>query len=193
MRKLLICCFAFCTLLLSGCVKRYFTYTTNFNVSGTWNIDETGAFNSTSTLAAKLDIPADANIIDVNIESLTLKPLRYVDHTATSVQAEGRLDGNVLFPMQTFGFDINVPFLGSVGIEEVPDGLIQGEVEKLRLKLVSFITNKQFPAGTTVSFVGTTQGGRAHLAIDYSVKASVKYGRCEEILEVMGDVGQSCP
>ncbi len=193
MKKILLCGFAICILFSSGCVNRYFKYTVNLNTSGTWHIDQTGAFNSTSFLTAKLDIPNDADILEVDIESLTLKPLRYVDHTATSIQAEGRLNGNILFPLQTFEFDVDVPLIGRIGIEEVPDGLIQSEVEKLRQTIASFIKNKQFPPGTTVSFVGTTQGGRAHLAVDYSIKATVKYGRCEEVLEVLGDVAQPCP
>lgn len=192
MNNFLLYLCAFSVLFSSGCVKRYFKYTVNMNVSGTWHIDQTGAFNSTSFLTAKLDIPSDAEIIDVNIESLTLKPLRYFDHTATSVEAEGRLDGNILFSRQTFRFDVDLPLIGMTPIEEVPDFLIQSEVEKLRLKLASFLKNKQFPPGSSVSLVGTTQGGRVHLAVDYSIKATIKYGRCEEVLEVMGDVAQPC-
>lgn len=192
MKKLLLFCCAFSILFSSGCVKRYFKYTVNMNTSGTWHIDQTGAFNSTSLLTAKLDIPADADVLEVNIESLTLAPFRYVGHTATAIDAEGRLDGNVLFPRQRFEFDVDVPFIGKLGIEQAPDGLLQSEVEKLRQKIVAFLQNKRFPTGTTVSLVGNAVGGRALLDVYYSIKATVKYGRCEEVLEVMGDVAQPC-
>ncbi|MBI5471483.1 MAG: hypothetical protein HY961_03970 [Ignavibacteriae bacterium] len=187
MKKITIILSVCSLLLMSGCVNRYFRYTVNINPSGTWHIDQTGDFLSATFLTATLDIPNDADILEVNIESLTLKPRVLTGHTAASVQAEGRLNGRTLFQRQTIPFSIE-----GVPLEFVPDQLLEPVVAQLKQEFNDFVRNRRFNSGTTFSLNGSVQGGRALMNIEYSIKATVKYGRCEEVLEVLGDVGEPC-
>ncbi len=190
MKTLLLYSFAIIILFSSGCVKRYFKYTVNLNTTGTWHIDRgVGAFTTGSFLEGTLDLPADAVIIEANIESLTLKPRILGGYTATRVEAQGEIlpclgPRELLFPNQN---------LTLTGIEFIPDGLIQQGVAKLQGLLDNLAKNKQPLSCNSLYLVGYVDGERARLDIDYSIKANIKYGRCEEVLEVMGDVAQPCP
>jgi hypothetical protein len=189
MKTLLLCSIVLSVLVLSGCVDRYFKYTVNMNISGTWHIDQTSSFNASSFLTSTLDIPSDADITEVNIESLTLTPRVLTGHTATSVQASAVIRDCVgtqqtLFPSQSFAL---------VGIEFIPDNVITAGVAKLQSLVNDFAKNKQFLPCNQVFLAGTVSGGRAVLDIDYSIKATIKYGRCEQILSILGSTGDDCP
>lgn len=188
MKKLLIFCLTFGTLFSSGCVNRYFKYTVNLNSTGVWRINQTGAFNSNSFLTGSFNIPNDADILEINIESLTLTPNVRVGHTATSVTAQGTLQDPVgvnhsLFPQQT---------LSLTGLEWIPDRLIQAGVAKLKQLFSDAVKGKSFPSGYRLILAGTISGGQAVIDINYTIRGTVKYGRCEEVLEVMGDLGEPC-
>ncbi len=189
MKTLLLYSIVLSGLFLSGCQERYFKYTVNMNISGTWHINQTSSFNASSFLTSTLNIPSDADITEVNIESLTLTPRVLTGHTATSVQASAVIRDctgaqQTLFPNQS---------LALVGIEFIPDNVITAGVAKLQSLVNDFAKSKTFPSCNQVILAGTVSGGQAVLDIDYSIKATIKYGRCEEILSIFGSTGGDCP
>ncbi|MEK7249927.1 MAG: hypothetical protein AAB209_05820 [Bacteroidota bacterium] len=193
MKKILLWCCAFSMLFSMGCATRYFRYTTNLNTSGTWHIDQTGAFSSTSFISGTLDVPDDADILEVTIESLTLTPRVLAGHTASSVQAAA----NVTYPIFAGIGEETAPLFPSQTLslgngQSPPNALIQQGIERLKKLVIDFIRKGGFPPRTRVTLEGTVQGGRAVLEIDYSINASIKYGRCQEVLNSMSG-GEECP
>lgn len=189
MKTHVLCSLVISILLMSGCSDRYFRYTADLDLKGTWHINQTSSFNATSFLTATLDIPSNADIIEINVESLTLYPHVLTGHTAASVQASAVIRDcsgvqQTLFPNQT---------LSLIGIEFVPDNVIAAGVAKLQSLVNDFAKNKQFPNCDLVILAGTIPSGRAVLDIDYSIKATIKYGRCEQIFAPLGGAGGDCP
>jgi hypothetical protein len=175
------------TFAFSGCVKRFLKYTTTMDLSGTMHIDQSGGFSTSSSLNATLNIPSDAKVTDISIESLSLVPRILTGHTAQTVNAGGNVitssGSTPLFPAQN---------LTLTGIEFIPDAVIAAGVEKLKGIVTDYMANHNIPTTTYITISGTVFGGRALFDIDYHIKATVKYGRCEE-MPSFWNIGDDCP
>jgi hypothetical protein len=54
------------------------------------------------------------------------------------------------------------------------------------------MANHNIPTTTYITISGTVFGGRALFDIDYHIKATVKYGRCED-MPSFWNIGDDCP
>ncbi len=200
MKKLLLFCFAFTILFSSGCVNRLFKYTVTIEQSTQHTVDDpdgsftTSAFISRTTVARALNLPEGARVTDLNIESLSLRVSVPNTNQATLATVSGVLgtsagSSHFLFRQQPIPLaGVNVPFIGL-------NSLIEDGIGKLKTELENFV--KGLGSGSQVevalSGVSTPAGSRVTVTIHLDIKATVKYERCEEVLEVLGDVGESCP
>lgn len=201
MRHLPMLCCALMLLLSSGCVNRLFKYTVTINQSTQHTVDDadgvfvTSAFLSRTAVARALNLPEGARVTELNIESLALRVSVPSTNQAVSVTVTGTMQRSVsgsthhLFRNQLIPLvGVNTPVIGL-------NSLIEDGIETLRSELESFV--KGLGSGTLVEIAlagtATPSGSRVTVTIHVEIKGTVKYERCEEVLEVLGDVGEPCP
>ncbi len=201
MRQLTMFCCAFALLFSSGCVNRLFKYTVTINQSTQHTVDDadgvfvTGAFLNRTTVARALNLPEGARVTDLQIESLALRVSIPSTNQAFSVTVTGTMQRRAggpthhLFRNQIIPLaGVNTPLIGL-------NSLIEDGIENLRSELENFV--KGLGSGTQVEIAlagnATPSGSRVTVTIHVEIKGTVQYERCEEVLEVLGDVGEPCP
>jgi hypothetical protein len=201
MKKVLTYAFLAILCLNTGCVNRLFKYTVEINQTTQHTVDDpdgvfvTSAFINRTTVARALNLPSGSRVTELNIESLALSVSIPSTNQAVSVNLTGLMQRSAggptseLFRNQTIPLaGVNVPFIGL-------NALIADGIDKLKTELENFV--KGIGTGTQVeialSGTSTPAQRRVSVTIHVQIKATVKYERCEEVLEVLGDVGEPCP
>jgi hypothetical protein len=180
---------------LSGCEKQVMHFVTTYSRDQVFEVDQTGQFVATGTITkddvrGALDIPDDAEITDVQIESLSLRIVKHPDNAAMALSVSGEFDNGVRHqlwnnkPVVLSGADVPLFGLNSLIAEGVASlrGQIQAYIQDLNAPTASFRLQ-----GTC-----TPTASRMHLQIHLQVRATIKYIECVSVPRVMFD-GNSCP
>ncbi|MDZ7359197.1 MAG: hypothetical protein ONB46_00510 [candidate division KSB1 bacterium] len=197
MKKKIMCLPLLAVLLLTGCEKRLFHFIATINQTPVFNVDQTGAFKksiqiSSSLVRSQLDIPEDARITQLDIESLSLR----VEVKSGNQASRLSVSGTILdvgqqrqkqmfkdFPVVLVG--VNAPFVGL-------NSLIADGISELRGKLEGYVKNLD----TGSFFIEVTgdsnpPGQRVLVDLHLVIKATVKYDQCVEVPQLFSS-GEEC-
>jgi len=196
MKKTIACLLLLAMPLLSGCEQRLFHFLITIDQTPTFPIDQTGPFSQTVTITEQdvlraLNVPENATITGVDIESLSLRVVVKAGNQARAINVNGAVieNGQVkpLFNNKTETIPlvgVNVPFVGL-------NALIEDGVASLRNKINGYV--KRIDSSTfTIRLNGTTVQAteRALLDINLKIKATIKYDECLEV--PLGEGGEDC-
>ena len=166
--------------LLSGCETKKFTVVGNINIDREFQVDKTGSFTENSTINAQdvnddLDLPDDAVIVDVNIESISAKIVALEGNQTNAVTINGKIQTGTT-ELQLFNnLVISIP-AGSNDYSALNTLLSEG-VQKLRSKIEDYVKNNEF-SPITIKINGDsspTTGKRVHIQILLKISGSVTY------------------
>ncbi len=197
MKKIMACLPLLALLMLTGCEKRLFHFVATINQSPTFTFDNTGPFVqsvvvTSDRIKAALDIPSDARITGVDIESLSLRVAVKPENRATAMSVTGvtinanqqrkPMFQNYLVPLA----GVNVPVIGL-------NALIEDGISELRGKLNGYVQNTDNTAFIIEVSGNSTPSAGQRVAIDLNlvVKATVKYDQCVEVPQLFSS-GEDC-
>jgi hypothetical protein len=166
-----------------GCEKRTFEFVATIGTNENYLVDQSGHFTESSTITRdevleRLDIPDEAEITAVNIESAAVEIIVLDDNAATAVNLSGvvklgssnpDLFKNYPVPFQLAEYAINALISAGVdGIENKLENYLMGsDIDPFEIEL----TGDSSP----------TAGNRIHVQILLKIKGSVKYNECMEV------------
>jgi len=196
MKKLFILIFCI-PLLALQCEKRQFETVGTINVDETYEVDQTGHFVEVEEISRDqvldlLDIPEDAEITEVNIESVSIKVVVMSDNEASAVIVEGAVDlgaskpeffSNYIVPLVA----VDNPWIGL-------NTLIQEGVTGIKNKLEKIILGMD-DDGFAIILEGDsspTAGNRIHTQIILRITGTVKYVQCLEVPTFIVEGGEPC-
>jgi hypothetical protein len=168
------------TILFTGCETKRFTVVGNINLEREFQVDNTGSFTESSTINAQdvnddLDLPDDAVIVDVNIESISAKVLALSGNQTNAVTVNGKIQTGTT-ELQLFNnLVISIP--AGDGDYTALNTLLAEGVQKLRSKIEDYVKNNEFsPVTITVNGDSSpTIGKRVHTRILVKISGSVTY------------------
>jgi hypothetical protein len=197
MKKLIACFPLLALLMLTGCEKRLFHFVATIDQSPTFNFDSTGPFVqrvvvTSDRVKAAIDIPSDARITSVDIESLSLRVAVKPENRATAMNVTGvtinasqqrkPMFQNYLVPLA----GVNIPVIGL-------NALIEDGISELRGKINGYVKDiDNTPFVIEVSGDSSPSSGQ-RVAIDLNlvVKVTVKYDQCVEVPQLFSS-GEEC-
>ena len=196
MKKLFILIFCI-PLMALQCEKRQFETVGTINVDETYEVDQTGHFVEVEEISRDqvldlLDIPEDAEITEVNIESVSIKVVVMSDNEASAVIVEGAVDlgaskpeffSNYIVPLVA----VDNPWIGL-------NTLIQEGVTGIKNKLEKIILGMD-DDGFAIILEGDsspTTGNRIHTQIILRITGTVKYVQCLEVPTFIVEGGEPC-
>jgi hypothetical protein len=197
MKKLSASVLLLALLLLTGCEKRLFHFVATVEEAPVFPVDQTGAFRQTvrvtrEDVMSRLNLPTDARITGVDIESLALRVVVKSGNQASTVQATGTIADAAEpvpkpmfenYPVVLAGAD--TPFIGL-------NALIESGISKLRSKLDGFIKDlDNAPFDIQVSGDSIPSGQRVVVELHLAIKATIKYDQCVEVPTVFSS-GDDC-
>jgi len=183
--KKIIACVAL--LMLAGCEKRLFHFVATINQTPIFNVDNTGAFKksfqiSSALVRSQLDVPEDARITQLDIESLSLRVVVKSGNQASRLLVSGTiLDVNQQSERQMFK-DFPIVLAGAnfpgIGL----NALIANGIGELRGKLDSYVKNLD-NGSFFIEVTGDSNppGQRVLVDLHLIIKATVKYDQCLEV------------
>lgn len=197
MKKITACLPLFALLLLTGCEKRLFHFVATINQSPTFTFDSTGPFVqrvvvTSDRIKAAIDVPSDARITGVDIESLSLRVSLKPGNSATAMRVTGvtinanqqrkTMFQNYFVPLA----GVNVPVIGL-------NALIEDGITELRGKINGYVQNTDNTA-FVIEVSGDSSpssGQRVALDLNLIVKATVKYDQCVDVPQLFSS-GEDC-
>jgi hypothetical protein len=197
MKKLFILIFCI-PLMALQCEKRQFETVGTINVDETYEVDQTGHFVEVEEISRDqvldlLDLPEDAEITEVNIESVSIKVVVLSDNQATAVIVEGAADMGTTSKIEFFN-NIIVPLVAVddpwIGVNT----LISNGVNAIKNKLEKIILGMD-EDGFAVILEGDsspTAGNRIHTQIILRITGTVKYVQCLEVPTFIVEGGDPC-
>lgn len=197
MKKIIACIPLLALLMLTSCEKRLFHFVATINQSPTFTFDNTGPFVqrvviTSDRIKAAIDVPSDARITGVDIESLSLRVTVKPENRASALSVTGvTINANqqrkVMFqnyPVPLVG--VNVPVIGL-------NSLIEDGISELRGKINGYVQNTDNTA-FVIEVSGNSSpasGQRVTIDLNLIVKASVKYDQCVEVPQLFSS-GEKC-
>ena len=197
MKKITACLPLLALLMLTGCEKRLFHFVATINEAPTFVFDGTGPFTqriviTSDRIKAALEVPSDARITGVDIESLSLKVAVRPENQATAMRVTGvTINANQQRkPMfQNYHLPlvgVNVPVIGL-------NALIEDGISELRGKINGHVQNTDNTA-FVIEVSGDSfpsAGQRVAINLNLVVKATVKYDQCVEVPQLFSS-GEDC-
>lgn len=175
MKKIIAIIFA--SLMLIGCDTQTFNFVVNLVSNYEYNIKQTGDFSESQKvtkaefdlLVKDLDLPADAEITTVSIESIGLAFTPDAQNEAISIISTGAYEDDTNGRFDIFdNCEAEIPAT-SGEVVEVAGCLNQAGVDALTDKFWGYITNTD-DEDFTVYFSGTTKPGNAYVSSKISVR-----------------------
>lgn len=193
MRKLVVLTLVLALPIFFGCEKRKFYFNVNLNKTEVFTINQTGAFSvnkiiTEADILQLLDIPTDATITEINIQSISLKAEVKSGNQATSILVSGKVGdvGSQQFTMfnntPVVLAGVNVPFIGL-------NSLLAVGVNKLKNKIngyVNQIDNNSMVIELTGDSSPTT-GQHVFVDLLFKITATIKYSECLDSFTAFGD------
>ncbi|MBN1542031.1 hypothetical protein JW992_07765 [candidate division KSB1 bacterium] len=187
-------------ILSTSCEKRLFSFVADIDQIQTYQIDQTGAFEigrvvSRSDVLAILDIPQDAYVTDVKIQtiavSVTIKEGNQASHVKLTATVNDLLSGKE----QVFR-DYPVPLTGKLGIANPWSPvtlLLDRGINKVKNKIAGYVKNND-PFDYELILEGDSDPVSQRVVADIRLKivATVEYDACIEVFSVFSG-GKECP
>jgi hypothetical protein len=182
-------------LISSGCEYSKLQVPVDINVNKTFTVDQTGAYSESSQITysevfGALDIPSNATIDAVNIESISVKVVVLPNNRATAVKISGNLQLGNSKP-EVFK-DYYAPLVG-VNLEYVGlNSLIADGVSGLKTKIEGYLKSQDF-SSFSINVNGNsspTEGQRVNIQILLKITGTAKYTICAYMPFFVG--GENC-
>jgi hypothetical protein len=195
MKKILLGLLLLAVPALSGCEKQIVHLTATFERDEVYEATGNAPFDHTATITSEevrdaLDIPDDATITKVEIESLSLKVHTLPGNEALSVVVSGTIQDETGlsdiwkdFPLVLAAVD--APFIGL-------NALIEDGIGKLRAKLTNYV-RKLNDNSATIHLTGhmVPNPSEVHAEITLKIRATIEYTQCVDVPSVVMD-GEKC-
>jgi len=173
--------------LLTGCENRKFEFVGTINVDNSYEVDQTGFFDegyaiTKNDLLNMIDVPEEAEITEVNIESISVQVVVLENNEANAVSLSGAFDSGT-GKIQLFEdypavlIKVDAPFVGL-------NSLIADGVEKIKNKIEGCLKGDD-DTGFSIWVYGDstpTSGNRIHTNILLRITGSIKYTTCESVI-----------
>lgn len=177
---------------LMGCEWRMFEFSGAIKVNETFSINESGVMYSEGVITRSevldaFDIPDNADVKEVNIESMELKVTVLPENQAQVINVSGFVkdasEDHLIFedfPVSLIGVDF--PGLGL-------NSLIAGGVNRIKTKIEGFIKNTD---STPLNIYLSINSGESlvQVNLDLIINGNIIYEECLEVLPGMG--GEEC-
>lgn len=178
------------------CEKKKFPGVGTIKVDETFEVDQTGHFVEVEEISRDqvldmLDLPDDAEITEVNIESLSIKVIVLSDNMASAVSVSGAADLGGKTP-EIFD-DYIVPLVAPNSFFGI-NTLISEGVNAIREKLEKIILGMD-DNGFAVILEGDsspTTGNRIHAQVILRITGTVKYYQCLTVPFFMDGIEEKC-
>jgi len=176
-------------ILFAGCEYRKFEFAPTIKLEKIYEIDQTGVFDVIRSIQRQeildlLDIPEDAEITEVNIESISIKVVVLQDNEASAVSVSGDV---VIVEMENQHENLFEDYIVPLVMVDAPwiglNSLISDGVERIKGKLEDYLMGTDL-AGFVIALSGDsspTTGERIHTQIMLRITATVKYFQCVEV------------
>ena len=169
-------------LLFSGCETKTFQYLTGMKRDLDFTVNETGAFEDSTTIFAadindELDLPADAVIRNVFVESFSYSIEELEGNIATAAELDGYVRSAGSSSREEFVRDAPLSLAMTAGDYVKLAGLVSDGVVNIRETLEDFMLTGD-PAFLVFIIEGDTDpnpGERIHVRIRIRVSFSVAY------------------
>ncbi|MBN2009831.1 hypothetical protein JW960_10860 [candidate division KSB1 bacterium] len=195
--------FLFIILMLAivstGCEKRSFTFVLDIKQTQIYNIDQIGPFEigrvvSREDVLAAADIPKDARIKDVKIQSVAINTKVLEGNQASKLVATATINDLLTGKERVFE-DYSVPLTGLLGISNPFSPvslLLDGGIDALKDKIQGYVKNDDFYDYELI-LEGNTEPANQRLVAEVKLKivATVKYEECLDVLGFTSD-GEPC-
>jgi len=185
MKKYLLLLLAVPLMMACECETRKFTEIATINFDKTFNINQAGPFDEKVTITHdevldEFDIPENATIKDVSIESMSAKVKVLEGNVATSILVSGYLQLGSTKPDLFDDYPlvlsaVNAPWVGL-------NSLIAGGISKIKTKIEAYLQNNDYEPfdmhveGDTKPF----EGQNVNVQLVIRITGSAKYEVCEE-------------
>jgi hypothetical protein len=174
------------TLMMTGCVteceKKKFEFDPSIKLNEVYVVTQSDNFSETADVYREeildmIDIPEDAEIDEVNIESISLKLTLLEGNEATSV----KISGGVLVGWEEPDLFNNV--LIDLNTGEIPEVVINQLINEGMEAIKSKIENYLYGTDSgpfIIALIGYGEG-YMHLNINLKIAGTVRYFVCEEV------------
>lgn len=173
-------------LVAAGCEDQEFEFVGTVNIDKTYLVDNSGNFDESATIITNefinlMDIPDDATIGEVNIESLSVNVLALNGNEASSVKITGDLSIN--------GEDIGLFSNYMVNVSDNADswlsvtGLANDGVQAVKNKFQAFIEGTDYESFTIAASGSSapTSGSRVHAQVTIRLTTTITYVQDAEV------------
>ncbi len=200
MAKRILFVLLFAGLLLTSCEKRLFKFVLDINQTQTYNIDHTGYFEvgrvvSREDMLAAADIPENARITDVKVQSLAVSVKVKEGNQASKIIATATIHDLNTGTEKIFE-NYPVPLTGLLGVSNPfsPVSLLLDRgVQKLASKIKGYATKNDFFDYELILEGNSDPAGQRIVAdINLKIVATVKYEECLEVIGLTSE-GDACP
>jgi len=186
-------------ILMGGsCQKRMFEFTANANLNKVFAVDESSTFNMVEIVTSDEirnfldDLPEDANVTDVKINTLSVRVAPQAGNTVSFLNLGGEIrdfeSSEVIFspaeyPVPLVGVDY--AFIGL-------NSIIEAGISKLKRKIQKIIMENDF-GNFELVLNGSPKVGGSRLVVDITVRISIQieYQQCVEVWDYI-DAGEEC-
>jgi hypothetical protein len=196
MKKMLLGLLLLAVPVLTGCEKQIVHLTATYERDTPYQAYAEAPFDYTDIINAAevrdaLDLPSDATITKIEIESLSIKVHPLPDNVALSVMVSGSIEDESgrsaiwnNYPLVLTGVDF--PFAGL-------NSLIEEGIDKLRAKLTNYVRDLNGNSATVhLSGYPLPEGSLADARIDLKLRATIEYTQCVNVPSLVMD-GEKCP
>lgn len=189
--------------ILMGCDKRLFKFQSNIDLAKLYTFDKTGPTQESATITEEqirsaVDIPSDAKVTKVNIETLSLRIRIKEGNEATSLRIKGFINDasskTKIWDDDKISPPIISPDYTILGKKIGINGLIESGINKLKSKIEGFIKQNDFGSFVLNVEVDSypSSGNRIAMDIQIIIKATIEYEQCVEVWDGL-DAGEECP
>jgi len=189
--------------ILMGCDKRLFKFQSNIDIAKVYTFDNTGPTRKSARIESEqirsaLDLPSDAKVTKVNIETLSLRIKLNDGNEAKLLKIKGFIadlgDQRILWDVDQISPPIISPDASIFGSKIGINGLIETGINKLKSKIEGFIKQNDFSSFLIYVEVDSSpfSGSRIAMDIEIIIKATIEYEQCVEVWNGL-DAGEECP
>ncbi|GBD92277.1 hypothetical protein BMS3Abin04_03012 [bacterium BMS3Abin04] len=189
--------------ILMGCDKRLFKFQSNIDLAKLYTFDKTGPTQESATITEEqirsaLDLPSDAKVTKVNIETLSLRIKLNDGNEATLLRIKGFINdassNTKIWDVDQISPPIISPDASIFGQKIGINGLIETGINKLKSKIEGFIKRNDFGSFVINVEVDSSpfSGRRIAMDIEIVIQATIEYEQCVEVWDGL-DAGEECP
>jgi hypothetical protein len=189
-------------MMTSGCEKREFYFTSSYSESGSFTVNQAGAFSESATYTLDetlnaLNLPSDVLIDSIYINSISIKGQTLAGNQATGLNVQGTLTygGQSMNLFNTNTVAITGSGIAELGLNDLNPSAINllkkfmtaSILNFLGLPFGSFPLQNSFTVAVTGTPAAPSQSSVVNLTLDFNIAFDLSYYTCVDALPFMGN------